>query len=229
MIKAYGEGVGAAPPEASIEMPDPGESVQNEFIVYALATDMRGIDHVDLLLNGWVWATAEGKEWNQQHTPYQLRTPANVPDGVIDVEVRAYNDMGVPGGIGIQVTKGAPCTSPDTCLPGMLCEEGKCFWPPPSVPLGGECVIPQDCIAGDCIEKDGRKLCSATCLPSATDHCEEDEECIALSTGGGFCWPADGGGGGGCSVHERRPPPWLELGLFLSVILLVSRRRRHSR
>jgi hypothetical protein len=228
MTNAYGAGEGANPPEASIEMPDPGENVQNEFIVYALAADKRGMDHVDLLLNGWVWDTAEGKEWNQQHVPYQLRSPANLPDGIIDIEVRAYNDLGVAGGYAIQVIKGAPCTSPDTCLPGMLCEEGKCFWPPPSAALGDECEIPQDCISGDCMEKDGLKLCSAACIPSIADQCEEEEECIAIAGGGGFCWPADGGEGGGgcCSVNEQRSPPWLELGLFLGVILLVSRRAR---
>jgi MYXO-CTERM domain-containing protein len=224
LLAAWGEGEGAYPPEVSIAGPTEGGNVANDFVVHAFAEDKRGISHVDLLINGWKWDEVEGRE--DGNTTYVLRPPNNLPDGVLDIEVRGYNDLDVPASATVTVMKGAPCSSADTCLDGQLCEEGKCFWPPPTVPLGGDCVRVQDCVEGDCIEKDGIKMCVADCIPTVTGQCLEEEECIATSTGAGFCWPLDGGGGGCCSVGDDREPPWLELGLFLGVIMIASRRRR---
>ncbi len=227
LLGAWGPGEGAYPPEVSIASPAEGDNVDNEFVVYAYASDDRGIGHVDLYVNGWKWNEVEGHDGD---TPYVLRTPANLPDGVLEIEARAHNDLDVPTSATVTVLKGAPCTSADSCLDGQLCDEGKCYWPPASVPLGGDCERVQDCIEGDCIEKDGLKLCSDDCIPMVTGQCGEEEECITTSSGTGFCWPLDAGGGGGCcAVSDDSEPPWGELGLFIGVVLLGLRRRRTTR
>jgi len=227
LVTVFGEGVGAYPPEVEILGPTDGGNVDAGFVVHASASDARGIGHLDLHINGWKWDEVEGHEGS---TPYVLRPPDNLPDGVLDIEVYAYNDLEVLVNASVSVMKGAPCANADSCLDGQTCEEGKCFWPPATIPLGGECVRLQDCTEGTCEEVDGLKLCSESCIPGIADQCmTEGLECFQSGVGVGFCWASSSGDGGGCcAVAEDREPPWLELGLFLGVMLLAVRRRRRQ-
>ncbi len=225
MIGACGAGAGALPPEVGTISPLDGDSVDAEFRVYATASDTRGIRLVELLINGWSWSELEGHDWSDPNDTYTLRTPSNLPDGYLDLEIIAYNDLRVPSTFALTVLKGSPCTSADSCLGGQLCEDGRCFWPPPAAAFGDECELVQECIEGDCLEKDGEKRCSDTCFPSIAGQCGEDMECVPGGVGN-ICWPIDTGGGGCCSVDSTKPISYANVGLFLAVVLMLSRRRR---
>ena len=60
---------------------------------------------------------------------YTLTAPTNVPDGVIDIVAKAYDDLeSETDSATVTVTKGAPCADASTCATGQKCEAGKCFW-----------------------------------------------------------------------------------------------------
>jgi hypothetical protein len=227
MLSACGPGAGAYPPELSVIIPADGETVDNEFRVRAYANDPRGIRRVELVINDWPWSELEGYDWNNSSSSYTLHSPNNLPDGYLDIEVIAYNDLDVSSSVTMTVLKGSACANADSCLAGQSCSDGRCAWPAPSAEIGDECAYEQDCIAGTCRDYDGEQRCSQDCFPSIPNQCPgEDLECIA-SGANGLCWPTDTGGGGGCcSVEGSSPISYANVGLFLAVVLMLSRRRR---
>ena len=228
LLAGCGAGAGAHPPEVAVVSPADGETVDPEFRVYATAADDRGIRRVELVINGWIWSELEGHSWDNPNDTYTLRTPDNLPNGYLDVEVIAYNDLEVASTAAMTLLMGSPCTSPDGCAGGQLCEDGRCFWPPAAAVIGDECERIQDCIEGDCLAYDGEKRCSESCYPSVVGQCGEGLECVASGVTG-ICWPESGGGGGCCSVDGVTPLSYTNLGLFLAVLLMLSRRRRRRR
>jgi len=72
----------------------------------------------------------------QPASDYVFTLPADVPDGVIDVEAVAIDDLGISASSKVTVTKGTPCATADTCLKGQQCSAGKCFWDPPTGATG---------------------------------------------------------------------------------------------
>jgi hypothetical protein len=153
--------------------------------------------------------------------PYIFQVPSNVPDGVIDIEVRASNDLQSTSTTTITVTKGSPCTSADSCAGGQQCEEGRCFWPTPVAELGEACVRDQDCISAVCANTSGGKLCSQECSEFIADSCpagfacESTEVCAPVSDGGGC------NAGGGMALGQI-------VGLLVIVISLRIRRREYA-
>jgi len=225
LLDVFGEGAAPTPTQVHIENPREADEVGAGFVVHAYATDMRGIDRVELYLNTWKWFEVAGYDYRSRNNPYILRTPADLPDGIVDIEVRAYNDLGIMASSGyVSVLRSEPCTTAEGCLAGQICGEGRCFWPPANVELGGACERVQDCIEGGCREHGGTRLCASFCEPGVEGACGADFDCLTSGTVS-FCWPE---GGGCCSVDPNRPPPWLEMGLFLGLILLVSRRRARN-
>jgi len=111
------------PPVVSLTSPVDGAQVSNGAVVSATASAQRGIAHVDLWLNGYKWATTKGALFGaagQAETAYALLFPPDVPDGIIDVVAKAYDDIDVETDSStITVTKGAPCTSASTCALGQ--------------------------------------------------------------------------------------------------------------
>lgn len=222
----FGEGTLPTPPTVSVLLPADGATVTSAFPVYAEATHERGIGWIEFYFNGWLWGTVEGHNYQSRDEPYPYTTPASLPDGVIDIEARAYNDLGVPASAFLTVTKGAPCTSADQCAGGQFCEEGKCIWPEPTGVLGDACERNEECVSLLCTEGSSGQFCTESCFVGINNTCPEDFECIAAGEQGGVCWLADGGGGGCCSVGGNQRPPIVEL-LLASVLLgFVIRRRR---
>jgi hypothetical protein len=222
------------PPTSSIVMPT-GGSVSSGFGVQASAGSRRGIGHVDLYLNGHLWATTPGAKFGAQGQPnpssYAMIAPATVPDGVIDITVKAFDDIeeGVTESDVVTVTKGAPCADATSCLNGQKCEAGKCFWDPPVGVLGDPCTYNEFCTTGMCQESSEGSFCTKDCVNGSTDSCPAMFDCIATTDAQGVCLPQVKDSAGCCSVgHESQRAVWARLGVGLFVFgLLLRRRRRH--
>jgi hypothetical protein len=230
LLGALGPGQSLIPaPTVSIDMPAAGATIQNGAAVIASAYSKRGVDKVELWLNGYKWAESRGASFNateQPETAYSLPIPAMVPNSVLDIEVVAKDDIGeTTTSSKITVTKGAPCADASTCLDGQKCEAGKCFWDPPAGEVGDACTYPQFCKTGMCIAAtDGEQLCSQTCVPGTTDSCPMGFDCLETGGGQGACWPESSGGG--CCSTSRDAAAQSALLAFGLVLLLRRRRRR---
>jgi MYXO-CTERM domain-containing protein len=200
-------------PAVTVTAPTANQSVAAGFDVRATATDRRGLSTIE----GWF----NGYKWIEQDVPnLGITAPAELPDGVIDVEVRVYDDLHSVYGTGtVTVTKGAPCTTADTCLDGQRCDAGRCLWDPPVGNLGDACTYPQYCLSASC--EDGE--CSQACGVGAA--CPIGFECIAQS----YCHsPEPEDTGGCCSVGGDAPVGLVlgQLGLAALVLGGILRRRR---
>jgi hypothetical protein len=222
LLDADGDGVTPPPPEVSIPYPTAETEVIDGFTVFGEVVEDRIVDRVEFRLNGFPWEITPG---NDNVTTYSYGTSDTVPDGVIDVEVRAYNDLQLEGIASVTVTKGVPCTSASTCLDGQSCDDGRCAWPAPTVELGDECERDADCISYRC-ESDGEvNLCSALCVVGDDGSCGDGFTCLEAGDHGA-CWPSDriktggccstGGGGGAGSA------------LLAVALLILGRGRRRA-
>jgi hypothetical protein len=88
------------------------------FSVFTTAIDRRGVKNIDLLINGWKWTETPGVFGKT--SPYVLNIPNEVPDGVMDIDVRACNDIDVCATARVTVTRGAACAGPANCLASEL-------------------------------------------------------------------------------------------------------------
>jgi len=219
-----------APPVVTVTTPAQGATIGSGSAVVATASAQRGIDKLELWLNGYKWSSVRGAAWGangQPETGYALPIPADVPDGVIDIVVKAKDDIEVTTESSpVRVTKGAPCTSADTCAAGQRCDDqGRCLWDPPVGAAGEPCTFPQYCTSGVCAGPvdGGQMLCSQTCIPGVSDSCPVDYDCLEQSPGKGVCWPAGEGDGGCCSTSHGAAT---QSALLAFGLALVLRRRR---
>jgi hypothetical protein len=232
LTSVFGPGTSlVAAPTVTLDSPASGASVAKGFVTAPTAFSRRGVKHLDLFLNGHRWASAPGAKFSlsgQLKTTYALTAPANVPDGVIDVMVKAYDDLEIETDSStVTVTKGAACATAATCLTGQKCEAGKCFWDPPTGVLGDVCTFNEFCTTGMCQASDIGQYCTQACVVGSTDGCPPSFDCVATSETGGVCLPQSTSSGGCCSVeHGSRNAPWAPLGLGAVALGLVLRRRR---
>ncbi len=219
-------------PELSIIFPAEGATVENGFATHAEAGDLRGVGRVEYWLNGTKYDEREGNGGSNSSN-YSFTAPGNLPDSIIDIEIKAYDDIGNESVDTITVTKGGPCTSADTCNAGQLCEEGRCVTPPPTGAVGDVCERGTECVSGMCVQVGDEKRCSEDCYP-LDPRCESGFECLAIDNNNGVCWPAadDGGGDCGCEVgssgsgkRNRALLPLLGL-LMLGLLVRGGRRKR---
>jgi len=192
------------------------------------AGSKRGIRRVELRINGAAWTEVPGLPFGVNGQPpmgtYSMQVPATVPDSIVDVQLRAYDDLGAFTDSNIvTVTKGAPCTSADTCATGQKCEEGKCFWEPPAGELGDECPYAQFCKSGLCRGTEDLLVCTEPCDPSSANTCANGLVCVAAGEGTGICFVEDGGC---CSVGRQATGPWVHAGIASVILAFVLRRRR---
>ena len=227
LLSVHGANPTPAPaPTTTISSPANGATVSGEFSVVVGAVDKRGIDRIEVYVNGWKWNQVAGS----RNSSYLVPVPAAVPNGVMDVKIRACNDIDRCGEQTVQVTKGAPCANADACALGQKCEAGKCFWDPPSAELGEACTYPQACISENCQSfSDGTQVCTQACFGGPNDDCPDGFTCSGAVGQAGFCLAGGGGddGGGCCSAgDDGTGAVALNLGLGGLVGLLVLRRRR---
>lgn len=220
-------------PTLTVKSPMSGATVVNNFEVLATAKAQRGVKAVELWINGYMWKSIAGAQWGQNGQPetdYGIRLPAEVPDGVLDIVVKAKDDIDVTTESPvITVTKGAPCTSADSCLEGQKCEAGKCFWDPPAGQFGDDCEYPQFCSTGTTCA--GRSvdstICTRGCVTGVADSCDEGYECVQSSDDMPICWPKGASSDDGiCSVGTSNDGAIASLSLSLFGLVLVVRRRR---
>jgi len=219
LLTIFGPGTPTTtPPEVHVIIPaTPGITVKNGYVVQAMAGGQRGVERVQLVLNGHVWLELPGTGFGSQGQPaiaYGLQFPASVPDGNIDIQVRALDDIGAATtSDAISVVKGAPCADASTCLANQACTDGKCAWPAPMA-AGAACTFNEACESN---------VCNGTCV----QLCDADK--VRESCGDGFvcasgqCVADPGDGGGCCSGAGGGAQAGLGM---LGLALLLRRRKR---
>src|SRR5262249_47797000 len=154
-----------------------------------------GIDHIDLYLNGFKWGDpVPGVKFNaigQPQSTYAVPIPMDVPDSIIDIVTKAYDDLGVgTDTTQITVTKGAAggCVTADTCATGQKCDAGRCLWDPPAGEIGDKCSYDQFCKSLECSPTQTDRICTQDCIPNSSDSCPPDYACLATGPSQGFCY-----------------------------------------
>jgi len=213
------------PPTLTVAQPAQDATIGDGFSVIAIAAAERGIARIDLWLNGYKWTSVKGVPFGgagQPEATYTLTIPDGVPDSILDIVVKAYDDIEVEtASETITVTKGAPCTTATTCAKGQVCEDGRCFWEEAVGDIGDACEFTQYCMSGLCLETDGGGYCSRDCVVGVGDSCPAGTYCEGPPGLVGYCLPnADAGC---CSVGGDRRAECL---LSLAVLGLLARRRR---
>jgi hypothetical protein len=233
ILSVFGAGTNLIPPPTlTLQSPANGGTIADGGVIAFQAGSKRGIEKSEIYLNNWKWIEVKGGAFgpNGQPNPgdYSGRLPAGVPNGVIDIQVKTYDDLGaMTASQTVTVTKGAPCANADACAKGQKCEAGKCFWDPPTGKLGDDCGYQQFCESNLCLETTAGSFCSQDCIAGVATSCPMGYECIANGSSGA-CVPVDSGGGC-CSVSNERDALWLHGGISLFVLGLVMLRRRRRR
>jgi hypothetical protein len=238
LLGVFGAGSSTTPaPVVAITSPTNGSTVQSQFPVVVTSTSKRGTAAVKILLNGYKWVENDpsfdpgGGQNSPIYAPtYVINTPKDVPDGVIDIEAQACDDLGVCSSAKLTVTKGAPCTDASMCAAGQKCDAGKCYWDPPSAQLGDPCTYMQECVSGLCIGDGTNDFCSQTCFVGGIDQCPMGFTCTLNAQGTqAYCFADTGGGGGCCSAGDTGTTAILaQAGLAGLVIAIGFRRRRRA-
>ena len=233
ITNVFGPGMSTTPPPTtSVVVPVAGPVATTGFTVHAKGFSQRGIEKMELWLNGYKWAEAKGASFGQSgqlETDYPMSAPASVPNGIIDIVVKAYDDLGIKTDAAtVTVMKGAACVTAATdCAKGQKCAAGKCFWDPAGGMLGDACTYNQFCTSGICSGTAESQICTQACIADVADSCPAGYDCVPTSGTNGVCFTASGGGGGCCSVGgEGDNAIWLHLGLGAAVLGLVMKRRK---
>lgn len=202
-------------------------TIANGDAIHAKASSQRGVSHVEFYLNGSRWADLPGVAFGgfgQPASDYAFTLPDNVPDGVIDIQVIAYDDLGVGSETPtVTVTKGAPCTEASQCLKDQTCDSaGRCVFPKPPGELGATCSYDQYCQSWICLDTSAGKRCSQGCEIDEPSTCPSGFMCIGDAKAG-YCWPSDSGG---CCSVGGQGEPWAHVGLAFFAVAFVMRRRK---
>ncbi len=218
-------------PTITLDEPPPGSPGASDGplppTVTVTAGSPRGIDRVELLLNGYPWASARGVPFGPDGQPtaaYTLTAPPGLPPGVFDLVVRAHEDLPERFTDTAMITRvnGAPCASDAVCLANQRCTAGRCAWAPPTGELGDACEYPQFCASDEC----HADTCTQACDPSGPNGaaglpaCPADFSCGTGGALAGFCVPASGGC---CSAAAG---PGAALPGLVAVLFALRRRRR---
>jgi hypothetical protein len=224
LLDVLGEGLPSDPPAVNIPYPTTGTSIPGGINVFVEIASPRPVIRLELWVNGDRWGEVAGAI---TQTIYMLPLDVAVPDGLLDLEVRAVNDLGVIGSATVSVLKGQACASAESCLAGQECTAGKCAFPPGAVALGELCDDQWQCATQQCEPLHDELRCTQDCLAGLPEAgCADEFACVAASSPtSGYCWPADlvDVEGGGCCHSGRQTPP---VALMVLVALGLSRGRR---
>ncbi len=219
------------PPTLAVTSPTDGQTVSNGATVLATAAAQRGVFRLELWLNGYKWLTVKGAPFTstgQPETTYPITFPADVPDGVIDIVIKAYDDIdAVTESAPITVTKGAPCADASTCAKGQKCDAGKCFWDTPTGKLGEACEYKQFCESEQCVDTSAGMVCSSECIVGVEDSCPTDFTCAGTAGATGFCVSKSAVEPGCLDCSSGGDPrPVALIGFGVLGVLMRRRRRR---
>ncbi|MBA2539000.1 MAG: hypothetical protein H0V17_05145 [Deltaproteobacteria bacterium] len=237
LVNIFGAGTSLIPPPSvALLQPSAPSSAANSLTstVTASAGSARGVGRVELHINGFKWAEVPGALFGRNGQPnpssYQLIIPAALPDSIVDVVIKAFDDLELVNETApITLVKGAAggCQSADTCAEGQKCEAGKCFWDPPAGVLGDDCSFPQACVSGLCSDTvfEGEGICTQSCILGLEGACPEGLECVAAGADAICFTPQDDGG---CCSTSNDSAPWAPFLLGGVVIGFVVFRRRRA-
>lgn len=218
LTAAIGAGAAPAAPAVTVAVPAPDATVASRFSVFALVDSPRPIAEMALWINGRAWARLPGKT---STAPYELRTPAELPDGTLDLDVRTRDDLGNVSSVTLTVHKGAACVDASTCLAGQTCVAGGCRSPAGTTALGAACGVDEDCASKLCVQAAGAGVCSTPCYPAGA-ACGDGLTCRAADDEGFACLVTIDEGG--CCSSNSRPGSALALAALAAALL--ARRRR---
>ncbi len=234
LTAALGVGTLPPPPTLTVSAPINNSTVQPGFSVIATAIDRRGVARVEVSINGWRWSVVEGVFGKT--TPYLVAIPAGVPDGIMELDVRACNDLDVCATQRVTVTRGLPCASAEACAVGQRCDAGRCFWDPPTGVIGDACTYAQACVSEVCADiGSGDLACTENCFGGPNDQCPVGFECSGATGQQGVCAPppepggccaVTGAGGSGDGAGTTAVAVNLGLGALIGLVAIRRRRRR---
>jgi hypothetical protein len=230
LVKVFGAGQSIVPPPTTaVTFPADGASVVNNWNTAVDASSQRGVTTVELWLNGYEWTSKPGAEFGVTGQPvpskYSLVAPNGVPDGAIQIIVKAFDDLGFEGDAAIMVQKGASCADDSSCAVGQHCNTGAatdtvpaggCYWDPPAGVLGDSCTYPQYCNTRICNGPEGGMVCTEEC----TGTCPGNFECDQASDGKSYCYATSGGC---CSAGGAGRANGV---IGLLVLAIITRRKR---
>ncbi|MEZ4367710.1 MAG: MYXO-CTERM sorting domain-containing protein [Kofleriaceae bacterium] len=157
---------------------------------------------------------------------FELAIPADVSDGVLDLEARVVSDLGQVGVATVRVTQGVGCDLAEGCAAGEACDAaGRCVPALGAAALGASCADDLDCASQRCDDRLG--ACTVACVPAVEGQCPDEYSCTPAPGGvARLCYPtALLDTGGCCQAGPRQGPPWVAA-LLVAVGLGVGRRRR---
>jgi len=224
-------GPGAPEANSIARIDSPAADAQLATAIVASAGHDRGVERVELYLNGFKWLVQPGAAFvtgGGQPNPgsYLFMVPGALPDSIVDIQIRLYDDLGnMTESPTVTVVKGSACADASTCANGQRCEEGRCFWDPPTGEVGDDCTFAEFCLSGQCSNSTiagDTAICTTSCITGLADACPDGLECVDVGNGGVCFVPTEGGC---CSTSSSHPWGPFALGGLLLGYLLRSRRR----
>lgn len=224
----FGAAAVIAPSTADIVQPVADAQLGTNIV--SSAGNDRGVERIELYINGFKWATQPGLAFQPgggQPTPgsYLFPVPATLPNSIVDIHIRVYDDLGNFTDSEVRTAvKGSACADASTCAAGQKCEQGRCFWDPPVGEIGDDCTYPEFCLSGQCSNtsiNSETAICTQTCIVGTANACPEGLECFDTGNSGVCYLPTDGGC---CSASTSTP--WGPFALAGVVFGFVLRRRR---
>ncbi len=221
-------------PTASVILPMAGQTLNA--IVAAFAGSERGVEKVELILNGTVYAEVGAAPYTGQigqsnPSQYQFDVPAGLPDSKYDIVIRAHDDVGnSTDSAPVSVMKGAGCTSDEGCGTAQVCDDGYCLFGPPKA-IGATCATDLECESRLCTGTSETRICSTTCVATDANTCPDDLVCRvpanSVDPAAGVCF-FEADEGGCCSTSSSRAPwgPMLLVAVFGAIAIVPRRRRR---
>lgn len=214
-------GVGApTPPTMKLKRPVEGGKVQPGFNIVVDAFDDVRVEMVEVRIDG----TSIGMATLFGDSFWELKAPADLPQGEHTVEVKATDVQGVPGTLTFTIDEGPPCTAAKGCSGTDACVSGICV-PGPAEPggLGSICQADTECLSRHCTDaNDVQKYCTEPCDPGNGASCPNEFECLPAGATG-VCWPNPDAG---CCDAGTAPQGSILLGLGVGTLVIRRRRRR---
>ena len=124
LLNTFGEGTPPPPPEVTMQYPEEGQTVEENFSIFFTALDPRLVARSDIYFNGTKYLEVPGFDYDHAEEPYSAEAP-DYPDGYIEVEVKSYDEFATEGNAKVTVLKGDPCEA-DSCGDGFECTSGHC-------------------------------------------------------------------------------------------------------
>lgn len=226
LFTLFGKGNDIPAPDVEIIGPMAGATINASTVIEGTLTAGRGLGTIELWINGHKWDEQQGPALDRQTGTFGFNLPSELPNSVLDIEVRANTDLGepfAPGLASVTVTLGAACTNADACLDGQQCTDGRCLWGDATGELGDACDFDQFCLSGRC-----EGTCTESCVVGIAGDCPNGFICDPV--GGGLCFPGsdDEGGGGCCQASGSLGAGLAQAMAALAMMLLLVARRRSA-